>query len=272
MTSSLFFRGSRLIAPLLVGVALALCATASQAAPAGATPERKIKIAFAGDSLVDNYWSGMTRALAANACLKNIVELGRYARNGTGLTRGDRVYWPREIAHIGATFQPTMFVISIGLNDRQFIVDANGARTPWGAPNWTDKYRQELEAFLKGAAASNAVVLLFGLPPMREDVDNNDALEKNRMFAEAVAKIAAPNVHYIEPWKLKDDGPNVFSSYGPGKNGKLTLIRNSDGQHFTVAGEDLLAGYLVPQVVRALAGVDGRVGECMNLKASEQQH
>ena len=163
-----------------------------------------------------------------------------------------------------------MIVISIGLNDRQFIIDADGARTPWGAPNWNDKYREEIDSFLKSAAGSNAVVLMFGLPAMRETVDNDDAIEKNRMFADAVARLGAPNVHYVEPWKLKEDGPDTFASYGPGKNGKLTPIRNQDGQHFTVAGEDLLAGYFVPKVVKALSEVDGRMSECLNVHATEQ--
>jgi hypothetical protein len=61
----------------------------------------KPRIAFAGDSIVDNYWSGITRFVETNSCLKDAVEFGRFAHNATGLTRGDRVYWPREIRRIG---------------------------------------------------------------------------------------------------------------------------------------------------------------------------
>src|ERR1700724_2390406 len=71
------------------------------AAAAGADTVSKIRIAFAGDSIDDNYWSGIERIVDGNPCLKNTVELGRFARNGTGLTRGDRVYWPREIRRLG---------------------------------------------------------------------------------------------------------------------------------------------------------------------------
>jgi len=237
---------------------------------ATADPEPKVRIAFAGDSLVDNYWSGMTRVVAADACLKNVVELGRYARNGTGLTRGDRIYWPREIRQIGEKFKPTLFVLSIGLNDRQFIVDANGARTAWGSPNWTDKYRHEIGEFLKGAAAGHAAVLLVGLPAMRESVDNEDASEKDRMFAEAVAQFGNGNVRYVEPWRLHDSGRDAFASFGPGKNGRVVQIRSTDGQHFTVAGEDLLAAYLFPKIAAALSEVDPRVGQCRGGKEAEQ--
>jgi uncharacterized protein len=257
----------RAVAALLLLLALAYVTSTG---PAAAGPDPKFKIAFAGDSLVDNYWSGVTRIVAGDACLKDIVELGRYARNGTGLTRGDRVYWPREVRRIGETFKPALFVLSIGLNDRQFIVDANGARTAWGAPDWTDKYRHEVAEFIKGAAASHAVVLMLGLPAMRDSVDNEDAIEKGRIFAEAVAQSGAANVHYVEPWRLHAGGADTFSSFGPGRNGRTVQIRTADGQHFTTAGEDLIAAYLFPRIIAALSAVDMRIGQCAGGKEAEQ--
>ncbi len=225
---------------------------------AGADPAPKpngvkpvMRIAFAGDSIVDNYWEGILRVVSANPCLKSSVELGRFARNGTGLTRGDKLFWPREVRRIGESFRPDLFVLSIGLNDRQFIVDGNGARTAWGAPDWTDKYRGLIAEFLANAAASHATVLLVGLPIVRDGSENADLQGKNRMFAEAVAGLGAPNVHFVEPWRLKQDGADAFASYGPDHNGRTVQIRTSDGEHFTVAGEDLVAGYLYPKIAAA---------------------
>jgi hypothetical protein len=239
-------------------LALGLAVVASPVLRAIAEPAPKIKIAFAGDSIVDNYWSGMTRVIAASPCLKTTVELGRFAHNGTGLTRGDKLYWPREVRRIGDNFKPNLFVLSVGLNDRQFIVDGDGARTAWGAPNWTDKYRAQILEFIKGAAASHAQVLLIGLPAMRDSVDASDAEEKNRMFAEAVATLGAGNVQYVEPWKLNPSGPERFASYGPDHSGRMVQIRTTDGEHFTVAGEDLVAAYLYPKIVTAFAQIGVR--------------
>jgi hypothetical protein len=233
------------------------------AAAAGVEASGKIRIAFAGDSIVDNYWSGIERIVDANPCLKNTIELGRFARNGTGLTRGDRVYWPREIRRIDEVFNPTLSVVSIGLNDRQFIVDGSGARSAWGAPDWTDKYRHEVLEFLKAAVATKAVVLMVGMPAMRETVDNADIDGKNAMFAEAVAALGDPNLHYIEPWRLHAAGPETFTSYGPDKSGRLVQIRTPDGQHFTVAGEDLAAGYLFPKIVEALDAAGKNLDQCL---------
>jgi hypothetical protein len=242
-------------------VATFACCLAAATLPrdlhAGADPASKdtgakvLKIAFAGDSIVDNYWEGILRVVSASPCLKTSVELGRFARNGTGLTRGDKLFWPREVHRIGESFRPDLFVLSVGLNDRQFIVDGNGARTAWGAPDWTDKYRGLVVEFLSNAAASKAGVLLVGLPIVRDGAENADLQGKNRMFAEAVAKIGAPHVQYVEPWRLKPEGADAFASYGPDRSGRTVQIRTSDGEHFTVAGEDLVAGYLYPKIVAA---------------------
>ncbi len=241
----------------LLIAALACLGTAAvvpaNAAPAPDKPAAKIvaRIAFAGDSIVDNYWEAIARVVDAKSCLKTSVVLGRFAHNGTGLTRGDKLYWPREVRRIGETFRPDLFVLSIGLNDQQFIVDGNGARTAWGAPNWTDKYREQILAFLNGAAASKAAVMLVGLPIVRDGRENAVLQEKNKMFVEAVAAVGAPHMQFVEPWRLKPTGPDAFASYGPDRNGRVVQIRTSDGEHFTVAGEDLVGGYLYPKIVTA---------------------
>ena len=260
---------------LILSLFLPLLATPSQAATAaGAEASGKIRIAFAGDSIVDNYWSGIERIIDGNPCLKNTIELGRFARNGTGLTRGDRLYWPREIRRIDDVFKPTLSVLSIGLNDRQFIVDGNGARTAWGAPDWTDKYRHEVLEFLKAAVATKAVVLMVGMPAMREVVDNADIDGKNAMFAEAVAALGDSNLHYVEPWRLHAAGPETFASYGPDKSGRLVQIRTPDGQHFTVAREDMAAGYLFPKIVAALDAAGKNLDQCLTglTKQSKDEH
>jgi hypothetical protein len=229
----------------------------------------KIKIAFAGDSIVDNYWSGMTRVVDANPCLKTSVELGRFAHNGTGLTRGDRLYWPREIRRIDDAFKPTLSILSIGLNDRQFIVDGTGARTAWGAPNWLDKYHHEVDEFLKASIASNAVVLLVGLPVVRDSEENADLVEKNSIYRDAIAALGAPNLHFVYPWHMKESGADTFASYGPDKTGKLVQLRTSDGEHFTIAGEDVVAAYLYPKIVAALGETGIAVGQCQTLQTKE---
>jgi hypothetical protein len=237
------------------------------AAPAAAV-EQKIKIAFAGDSLVDNYWSGIMKLVSADPCLKGKIELGRFARNGTGLTRGDRLYWPREVRRIVDTFKPNVLVLSIGLNDQQFIIDGAGHFTAWGAPDWTEKYRAEVDAFLRAAAAGNEAVLLVGLPSVRDPAENADLKSKNAMYAAAVAALGDNLVHYVEPWKLDAAAAvDQFASYGRDLKGHMVQIRTTDGEHFTDPGENLAAAYLFPKIIAA-AGPDANLDQCSGTPGS----
>ena len=245
-----------------VGVPVASVAAAEGSA-------EKAKIAFAGDSIVDNYWSGVTKRLSTNPCLKSDLELGRFAKNGTGLARGDFFYWPREIRRIVQVFNPNVVVLSVGLNDQQFIVDGSGHRTAWGAPDWAAKYRAEIDIFLKNAASGNAAVLIVGLPVMRPTAENTDIEQKNAMFAAAVEALANANVEYVPPWKLDPSAEiDRYASYGRDKNGRLVQIRTPDGEHFTPAGEDLVAEYLFPKIIAAAAGKKSGLERCLAPQAS----
>ena len=244
---------------------LLLASIAGQAARA----DTKARIAFVGDSLAQNYWAGVMRLAAGDPCLKSNVDLGRFARPATGLANSAYFNWLREIRRIDDTYNPTVTVISIGLNDRQGIIDPKGVPIVWGAPNWADKYRQQIREFLEGAVASKATVLFVGLPVMRDGYFNTDMAAKNAMYAEAVAKIGAPNVRFIEPWKLNTAGPETYSIHAPGRTGRPVQIRTSDGVHFTNGGDDLLAAYLLPKIVAALADAGIMVDLCLRTQIAQ---
>jgi uncharacterized protein len=263
-----------LILASLVCVAAAMLAAIGvrgAGAAANAVSDHKVKIAFAGDSIVDNYWSGAEKVVAVDPCLNGMIELGRFAKNGTGLARGDRLYWPREIRRIVETFEPTVVVLSVGLNDSQFIVDGDGVRTAWGAPDWTDKYRAEVTAFLRGASSGNAAVLLVGLPAVRSAEENADLLEKSALYAAAVTASGNPDIVYIEPWKLDPTAKtDTFSSFGRDKNGRMVQLRTGDGEHFTDAGEDVVAQYLFPKIVAAANRKGAHLDRCLSPQAGTQ--
>jgi hypothetical protein len=246
----------------LVAASLALFASAAVAEP-------KAKIAFVGDSLAQNYWAGVTRLVATDSCLKSNVDLGRFGKPATGLANSAYFNWLREIRRVSETYRPTVTVITIGLNDRQGIIEPNGAAILRTAPNWPDKYRQQIREFLDGAVAAKGIVLFVGLPVMRDGYFNADMAAKNAMYAEAVRKIGAPNVRYLDPWKLNRSGPEAYSPTAPDRAGRSVQIRTSDGVHFTSGGDDLLAQYLLPKIVAALADTGVMVDLCLRPRIEE---
>jgi len=218
----------------------------------------KIKIAFIGDSTGDGLWGGMSQLASSTACLKTTVDFGRFAKNSTGLTRPDRLDWAKETRRIGETYKPALYMMSLGLNDRQSIVEGRQL-TPENSPEYPTKYKERVTAVLNNVKATDTSMLWVGLAAMRSAAADKDARAKNKYISEAIADFGAPNIKYVEPWKLNPDAEeDKFVSYGPDQNGRLVQIRSSDGEHFTSAGDLLVAVYLSPKMI---ASVNERGGE-----------
>jgi hypothetical protein len=227
---------------------------------AAVAQEAKPKIAFVGDSTSDGLWGGFSALAPRNSCLKGTVDLGRFAKNSTGLTRPERYSWPDEVKRIGDSYKPTLFVMSLGLNDRQSVV-YGGKVTLDNSPDYPARYKERVTAVLKSAAASRTGLLWIGLPAMRDAAADRDARLKNTFFAEAIAEFGDPTFQYVPPWRLNSSGEDKFASFGPDQNGKIIQIRASDGEHFTPAGDMLVAAYLLPKITAILLSRGAKLGD-----------
>jgi hypothetical protein len=236
---------------------------------ARAESESKIRIAFVGDSIADGYWEGVSVTAGRDTCLKSQLEFGRFAKNSTGLTRPDRLDWAAELRRVADSFKPKLFVMSLGLNDRQSVVE-HGQITMDDSPLYGDKYKERITAVLKNAASAKAALLWVGLPAMRVPSSDRDAREKNRLFEEAIAAFGDPDIQYVEPWRLNAPGIDTFASYGPDQNGRVVQIRTPDGEHFTVAGEMLTAAYLLPRIVASVGRMAAQDGAPLCPKSEDQ--
>jgi hypothetical protein len=241
--------------PLLFAAMLSLAMIAQAQ---NAQKPQPVRIAFVGDSMADGLWQGVTRVIAKNACLKGLIDTERFGKNGTGLTRLDKFNWPREVLAIGNRFKADMYVVSLGLNDRNPIVDPAGRNAQYRSNDWAEVYREKIDRLLKNAIGMKASIVWLGIPSLRDTGSDKEAKEKNELYAAAIKALNDPSVRYIEPWRIKSEGEDPFATYGPGEDGKLIALRTADGSHFTPAGYDLLGAYLYPKIVESLRqrGVD----------------
>lgn len=243
---------------VLAGSAACLAAWAGpvfgQAVPTNAAlPDPKTKVAFIGDSMADGLWGSFVRSFTREKCLREHMDGGRYAKNGTGLTRTDGHDWPVQARKIAETYGPAAVVASIGLNDRQDVVDGTRARATYGTPAWDAAYKARVVLFCQAAASLGAGVLLIGLPAMRDAVQKADAEAKNKLFSEAVGSMGEGRISYVEPWQTPNAAPGTFASAVPGEGGRgLVQVRAPDGIHFTPAGYDMVWAYLFPKLVANL--------------------
>lgn len=245
--------------------AFAAATTASLLARPGlvqAAPDpSRVRVAFIGDSMADGLWGAFVRTLTRERCLKDRADGGRYARNGTGLARSDSYDWPSQARRIVETYAPSAVVASIGMNDRQDVVEPGGARAVYGTPAWEPAYKARVAALLAAAASEGAAILLVGLPAMRDGVTNTDAELKNRLFREVVAASGKANLAFAEPWHPANAPPGTFASAAPGPGGAgLVQVRAPDGLHFTAAGYDIVWSYLFPKLVANLKSAGRDLG------------
>lgn len=247
-----FFRSRQF--PVLFAALMAFAVVAQ----AQNTRPEPVRIAFVGDSMADGLWQGVTRHIAKNACLKAAIDTERFGKNGTGLTRLDKFNWPRELLNIGKRYKADLYVISMGLNDRNPIYDPDGKNAQIYSPEWPGAYRTIVERMVRNATSMKASVVWLGIPVLRDKGADKEAKEKNAIYAETIKALNEPSVRYVEPWRIKPEAEEVFSTYGPDEKGTLIALRAPDGSHFTPAGYDMLGTYLYPKIVESLRqrGID----------------
>lgn len=221
----------------------------------------ELRIAFIGDSLADGLWGGIVRAVSRDRCLRGRINCGRFARNGTGLTRLDTFSWPSEARAVVERFSPHLVIVSLGLNDRQNIVDG-ARRAAWGTREWDERYMENVQAVARSAMSGGAQVLWIGLPALRDTTADQDARVKNVLFETALTQLGQPGARFVAPWRLSQQGEDAFQSYARAANGSMVQIRATDGVHFTSVGYDMIVAYLYPQISETLAAAGLALPAC----------
>jgi hypothetical protein len=219
------------------------------ARPSSAAPE-PFKIAFVGDSMADGVWGGVQRRISKDPCWRQLLRAGRYAEIGTGLSRADKFNWASKVKAISAEFQPDILVVSFGLNDRTPIVEPGSTkRIETSNPEWIFAYERQVLTFLAAAKSSSTGVMWLGIPVLRDNAANRDALVKNKVFADALAKMKDERFIFIDPWRLTTSAEDTYNSYYTNEAGYRVQLRATDGIHFTSAGYDLIGSYIWPRMV-----------------------
>ena len=92
-------------------------------------------------------------------------------------------------------------------------------------------------------------VAWVGLPPMRSEKFNAQAVELNQILKENAEKAGAKFVDIFDAFADQSGG---FDAFGPNIEGQKVKLRSSDGIHFTAAGGKKLAHFLDEEILKAL--------------------
>ncbi|MFZ4808284.1 MAG: DUF459 domain-containing protein [Hyphomicrobiaceae bacterium] len=195
-----------------------------------------------GDTLANGLADGLAEAMSG----AEGVQLQRKARPLNGLSRSEfeedlkaleDPAW-REPLHIA--------VVMLGVWDRMPLRNPSGRRVLVGSPEWRDLFGQRVDRVMKILKRKKAAVYWVGLPVMRRSEATRDIETINEIFRE---RAFLNGLKFIDAYAGFADEDGNFNPYGPDVTGKMRLLRENDGVHFTEAGNRKLA-HFVERVVR----------------------
>lgn len=255
-----------IVAALLAAMVLAAPSRAQDAT--GATyitpfPENDTyRMLVIGDSFATGILGGLMEAFAGD----DRLQLQRRTRPIYGLARADAEDDIRQLEDPGWRDVPHIAIVMIGATDRTSMRGQGGRRVAVGSPEWRDVYGQRIDRLMKALKRRKIAVYWVGLPIMRRADWNEDVQTINEMVLE---KAYLNGVKLIDAYASFADENGNYSAYGPDIAGKIRLLREGDGVHFTETGNRKLAHFVERDVRRDLA--QAKAERSIPLLGSEQE-
>jgi len=185
-----------------------------------------------GDSM------GGELGLALGPMLENttVFKPTLYYKESSGICRWDFFDWGRQMKTAMRTAKPDAVVMMVGTNDTQSVWRA-GKWISYGTSAWKTAYEKRvsdmMETMLGGGARR---VYWVGMPMMKESWRNSRMKLINKIIQSAAAQ--HPGAEYVDAWALFVDANGDYAA-----NWRLV-----DGVHFTVAGQQRLAGAVLKDI------------------------
>jgi uncharacterized protein len=174
------------------------------------------------------------------------------SRLATGLARPDLYNWYTRFNQVIASLKPRVAVFSFGADDaHDFMAGVPGGKSvgSFGSPAWIAEYRRRVEGVTREFLAAGIRTIWLGLPIPDGPGFRRSFPVVNRILA-SVARKHAPLSQFVDTWHMLDSAQGKYTAYLR-VDGELTLMRLSDGVHYTDAAGDLVARGVLDQLRRA---------------------
>ncbi len=196
-----------------------------------------------GDSLGNDVGWGLARHLAAGSGIR-LVQMDK---SSTGLAKPSFFDWPAHLAVDLRLYHPQLVLVCLGGNDEQGIL-VGGSAVQFPTPAWKSAYLARVRLLVGEATAGGAYVLWVGMPIMQQPAYSRGMQVLNRLDRKGVT--SEPNATFLSTWSLFSSPQGAFRS-AAAVNGRPATLRQPDGIHYSFAGEDVVATY----VIRRMASI-----------------
>ena len=207
------------------------------------TAGHPLRMWVAGDSLAQVPGDALERVGGA------IDVVGVESRLATGLARPDLYNWFTRLHELMSGTKPQVAVLSFGADDaHDFMAGLPGDHKvgPFGSKSWVAEYRRRVEGVTQELNAAGIRTVWLGLPIPDGPGFRRSFPVMNRIL-ESVAARHSSLSQYVDVWHLLDSAHGKYTPYLR-VHGKLTLMRATDGVHYTEAAGDLVAQQVVEQL------------------------
>ncbi len=205
------------------------------------TPEKKLRLWIAGDSLVVVPGESVLREVAGNRALDAADAIdGRIA---SGLERPDVFNWFTHIREVMETRKPRAVVLMFGGNDDHgFMTGIPEGRDvgTFGSPTWRTEYRRRVATVMDTVTSRGAYLVWVGLPISR-DADQTLRFDVINAIVQTEAAERKGRVSYLDTYFFFAGDDGGYAQYIEDATGRLVKMRADDGVHFERAAGDLIA-------------------------------
>ena len=220
------------------------------AKPVKFTPQRKLGIWIAGDSLVIVPGESLLRAVAGNRAVAADSVDGRIA---SGLERPDVFNWFTHIREVMEKDKPRAVVLMFGGNDDHgFMTGIPEGREvgTFGSPSWRTEYRRRVASVMDTVTRNGAYLVWIGLPISR-DADQTLRFDVINSILQTEAAKRKRRVFYLDTYFFFAGENGGFAQYIEDATGKLVKMRADDGVHFERPAGDLIAAKVLERLEEA---------------------
>ena len=240
----------RLIAAVALVISCAVPASAADddlgASFLSSFPEGDIyQLNVIGDTFAEGLLSGLVQSMGTDAR----VNIQRTAREFGATMSPDFDAKAKAFEDSIAKDPLHIAVVMIGEDDRVTFKNSAGKRVAIASPDWIAEYSRRIDLLMKSIKRKNPGVYWVGLPIFARGDANDQAQAMNEVIRERA---------YINGFKYIDasagfaDEFGAYSVYGPDLDGKIRVLREADGVHFTDAGNRKLAHFVEKELRRDL--------------------
>jgi hypothetical protein len=214
------------------------------AASAPTTVSGRCTVLEIGDSLGNDLGWGLARELGTD----HVLHLVQADKSASGLTTPWFFNWPAKEKVLLAQYHPQLVIAMFGGNDEQNL-RVNGHVVAYGSAPWISAYKKIVTGIATAATQSGAYVLWVGMPIMAPASYRQQMLLINSVFLKVEQSV--PGMAFLPTWDLFANAQGQFANAAP-VNRVPSVLRSSDGIHFSYVGENVIATYVAHELAQVL--------------------